>query len=84
VDAHPVALVPHPVALDQVLAAPGPGEGKGRQDQGQGQALGQAAEVGHRVRQGAPGLGGDGGGDGDHDEEQDDADLKNSMRSTMV
>jgi hypothetical protein len=41
VDAHAVALVPHPVALDQVLAAPGPGEGKGRQDQGHRQASGR-------------------------------------------
>jgi hypothetical protein len=74
---HPraVALVAHPVALDQVLAASGPDEGQRRQDQGQGQALGQAAEVGDRVRQGAPGVGGDRGGDGDHDEEQDDPEV---------
>ena len=74
--AHAVALVPHPVALDQVLAAAGPGEGQRGQDQGKGQALGQAAEVGDRVGQRAPGLGGDRGGDGDHDEEQDDPDLE--------
>jgi len=45
VDAHAVALVPHPVALEQVLAAAGPGEGQCGQDQGQGRPSGMRPKL---------------------------------------